>query len=180
MFVTRVWISQNTPMTSDNQMGDAHIHSLCLSKSKRAQNLHPPDFGDPNPLAGPAPLSACRQHPGDTTAPTGQQPPHVPQEASLISWGSAHILDAQILPFLLFFSQANPKINITQPNFHKEQPDIDSDNSQQLSLQPLPKGAVAAPGDVGAHLHPGVDAEPCHCNVEQVPHYDLTNKLESQ
>lgn len=28
MFVTRVWISQNTPMTSDNQMGDAHIHSL--------------------------------------------------------------------------------------------------------------------------------------------------------
>lgn len=51
MFVTRVWISQNTPMTSDNQMGDAHIHSLCLSKSKRTQNLHPPAFWRPQPPA---------------------------------------------------------------------------------------------------------------------------------
>lgn len=45
---------------------------------------------------------------------------------------------------------------------------------------PFPRGAVSAPGDVGAHLHPGVDAKPRHWNVEQVPRYDLTNKLESK
>lgn len=39
---------------------------------------------------------------------------------------------------------------------------------------------MSAPGDVGAHLHPGEDAKPHHWNVEQVPHYDLRSKLGSK
>lgn len=39
---------------------------------------------------------------------------------------------------------------------------------------------MSGPGDVEAHLHPGVDAKPCHWNVEQVPHYALTDILESK
>lgn len=54
MFVTRVWIPQNTPMNQWNQMGDAHIHSLCLSKSKWTQNLHPSGFWRPQ-----APAKCC-------------------------------------------------------------------------------------------------------------------------
>lgn len=73
MFVTRVWISQNTPMTSDNQMGDTHIHSLCLSKSKPTRNLHPPGFWRPQPPARCCCRNSCQPAGNTLGTPQHQQ-----------------------------------------------------------------------------------------------------------